>query len=162
MTEREDSGSIDLERRRPTVSRVVKATPGQVWDVLADGWIYPVWVVGATRMRAVDDHWPSAGARLHHSAGVWPAAVDDETEVLEVEPGRRLSLRAAGWPLGEAEVVLTLEPADEGTTVTISERASSGPGRLVPRLLHDPVIAWRNSETLRRLAFLAEGRARSR
>ncbi len=162
MAGRAGTGSHDVERRGPTVSRVVQATPEQVWEVLADGWVYPVWVVGATRMRAVDDRWPSVGARLHHSAGVWPAAINDETEVLEVEPGRRLCLRAAGWPLGEAEVVLTLEPADDGTTVTIGEQATSGPGRLVPRLLHDPVIWWRNTETLRRLAFLAEGRARSR
>ena len=52
MTGREVNGSVELERRRPTVSRVVQATPEQVWDVLADGWVYPVWVVGATRMRA--------------------------------------------------------------------------------------------------------------
>ena len=28
--------------------------PSAVWAVLADGWLYPVWVVGAARMREVD------------------------------------------------------------------------------------------------------------
>ena len=43
-------------------TRVVAATPDQVWRVLADGWLYPLWVVGATRMRDVDEHWPAVGA----------------------------------------------------------------------------------------------------
>jgi len=142
-----------------TVTLRVNATSAQVWDVLADGWLYPLWVVGATRMRSVDDGWPAAGTRLHHSAGVWPAVVNDETRVLEVEPGRSLRLRAAGWPLGEAEVVITLEPDGTGTEVTIEENATAGPGVLMPRLLQDRVLEWRNTETLRRLAFVAEGRA---
>jgi uncharacterized protein YndB with AHSA1/START domain len=63
-------------------TRTIDSTPDQVWSVLADGWLYPLWVVGATRMREVDDHWPEVGAQLHHSAGVWPAVIDDTTEVL--------------------------------------------------------------------------------
>lgn len=144
----------------PTVSRLVNAAPDQVWNVLSDGWLYPVWVVGATRMRDVDDGWPAVGSKLHHSAGVWPAVLNDETEVLDVEPGHRLRLRASGWPLGQAEVVLTLEPEGTGTQVTIQEHATSGPGALTPRLLHDPALVWRNTETLRRLAYIAEGRER--
>jgi len=31
----------------------------QVWDVLGDGWLYPLWVVGASRIRDVDDGWPA-------------------------------------------------------------------------------------------------------
>ena len=53
-------------------TRVINATPAQVWEVLSDGWLYPLWVVGATRMRDVDDTWPLTGAKLHHSVGVWP------------------------------------------------------------------------------------------
>ena len=52
-----------------TNSRVVQAPPEKVWEVLSDGWLYPLWVVGASRMRAVDEHWPALGARLHHSVG---------------------------------------------------------------------------------------------
>lgn len=28
-----------------TTARTIEATPDQVWDVLADGWLYPLWVV---------------------------------------------------------------------------------------------------------------------
>ena len=136
----------------------MKATPDQVWDVLADGWLYPLWVVGATRMREVDDTWPAPGAKLHHSVGAWPAVLDDETVSLECRPREQLSLQAKGWPIGEARVDITLEPVAGGTRVVIEEDATHGPGRLVPKPARAPMIAWRNGETLRRLAYLAERR----
>ena len=142
-----------------TVSREIKASPDEVWEVLADGWLYPLWVVGATRMRSVDESWPDDGARLHHSVGVWPAVLDDETEVLRAEPPTSLRLRASAWPLGKAEVLITLAAAGAATEVSIEEQASTGPGALTPRVVHDPLVSWRNTESLRRLAFLAEGRA---
>jgi uncharacterized protein YndB with AHSA1/START domain len=139
--------------------RVFKASPQEVWEVLSDGWLYPLWVVGATRMREVDDSWPTVGAKLHHSVGVWPAVLDDFTEVLEVEPMRRLALRARGWPMGEAKVVLELEELGGTTNVSISEDATAGPGLLVPAPLRHSMIRLRNVEALSRLALLVEGRA---
>ncbi len=139
-------------------SRVLHATPTQVWRVLADGWLYPLWVVGATRMREVDDTWPAVGSRLHHSVGAWPAVLDDETEVLDCRPEELLSLRAKGWPVGEARVDVHLVPQGTGTVVSLDEDATSGPGRLVPYPVRAPLVAWRNTEALRRLAFLAERR----
>jgi len=136
----------------------IEATPDQVWKVLSDGWLYPLWVVGATRMREVDDHWPQPGAKLHHSAGVWPLAIDDTTEVLEVDPGTRLKLRARAWPTGAAEVEISLTPRGASTLVELHEDAVSGPGRLVPSPLRQPLLHVRNVEALRRLAALAEGR----
>lgn len=141
-----------------TNTREIKTTPARVWAVLSDGWLYPVWVVGATRMRDVDRTWPQTGAKLHHSAGVWPAVIDDNTEVLECDPGRFMRLRARGWPLGEAEVAITLHPAGAHTLVEIEERAVSGPGAMIPRPVEDLAIKYRNAETLRRLAFVAENR----
>jgi uncharacterized protein YndB with AHSA1/START domain len=138
--------------------RTIKTSPDTVWDVLSDGWLYPTWVVGATRMRGVDETWPEQGSGLHHSAGVWPLVVNDETRVKAVEPGRRLELRAKGWPLGEADVLIELEATAGGTRVRIHEDAADGPGRAVPKVLRAPVMKWRNSETLRRLAFICEGR----
>lgn len=138
--------------------RVVHASPDAVWAVLADGWLYPLWVVGAARIRGVDRAWPQPGSRLHHSAGVWPALLDDETRVEAIEPQRRMQLRAKGWPLGEADVVLELEPTEGGTLVRLHEDAAAGPGRLIPKPFRSPLIAWRNTETLRRLALLVEGR----
>src|SRR4029078_8750898 len=90
---------------RPSMSRNVRTVamhPSAVWAVLADGWLYPVWVVGAARMREVDEHWPAVGARLHHSVGIWPLLIDDNTEVLESEPEQLLRLRTRGRPAGEA------------------------------------------------------------
>ncbi|MDO9496445.1 MAG: SRPBCC family protein, partial [Nocardioides sp.] len=81
-----------------TNERVVQATPEQVWEILCDGWLYPLWVVGASRMRDVDDSWPEVGSKLHHSVGAWPALLDDNTEVEECRPLRMLRLRARAWP----------------------------------------------------------------
>ena len=139
-------------------TRTIEATPDQVWEVLADGWLYPLWVVGATRMREVDDHWPRPGAKLHHSAGVWPLVIDDSTEVLEESPGRMLRLRARGWPAGAAEVEITLRPQGASTVVELREDAVSGPGRLVPSPLRQPMLHVRNIEALGRLAAIAERR----
>ena len=145
----------------PAAQRRVEATPDQVFAVLADGWLYPVWVVGASRMREVDDAWPAEGARLHHSFGVWPMVIDDETRLLEWQPSTRAVLEAEGWPLGTARVVLTVEPdGPTGCQVRLAEDASRGPGKLMPKPVRQALILKRNTETLRRLAFLAEGHAR--
>ena len=142
-----------------TVERVIKTTPQRVWEVLADGWLYPLWVVGATRMRDVDQDWPAVGSRIHHSVGVWPAVLDDDTEITECEPLQKLSLRAKAWPfLGEADVELDLSEQGASTRVLMSEDAATPPGTLVPKPLRSPAIQWRNTESLRRLAFLAERR----
>ena len=87
--------------------------------MLADGWLYPVWVVGASRMREVEDGWPTDGARLHHSLGAWPLLINDDTEVVQSEPGRLLSLRGRGWPLGEVAIVIRLRPVGAETEVVI-------------------------------------------
>ncbi len=141
-----------------TNHRVIEATSEVIWEVLSDGWLYPLWVVGASRMRDVDESWPEVGSELHHSVGVWPALLDDSTVVEECHPLRLLRLRAKGWPAGEAMVTITLRPDGPRTEVVIEEDAASGPGTLVPKPLRDPVLAWRNVETLRRLAFICERR----
>lgn len=142
------------------VRREVRADPDAVWRVLADGWLYPSWVVGATRMRTVEAHWPSPGAKLHHSVGTWPLVIDDTTEVVAAEPGRLLALRARGWPMGEADIRLVLQPRPDGCEVAIGEDAVTGPGSFIPHPLRAAAIGPRNVETLRRLAHLAEGGAR--
>lgn len=139
------------------VHRRIDAAPAQVWAVLANGWLYPSWVVGASRMRDVDQSWPAPGSTLHHSVGLWPLLLDDRTEVIACEPQRRLRLKAHGWPAGAAEVLIELEPADGGTEVTIREDAVAGPATLVPGPVRQVTMVPRNREALRRLAFLAEG-----
>lgn len=139
-----------------TNQRLIHATPEKVWEVMSDGWLYPVWVVGASRMREVDETWPAVGSRLHHSVGVWPALVNDFTEVLVSEPRSRLTLKARVWPYGAAHVDLRLTPSTDGTEVTIHETIDQGPTAYLPGPLEGLGMTWRNSETLRRLAFVAE------
>ena len=70
----------------------------------------------------------------------------------------RAGRRLAGAVGRVARVQFLLEPHTEGTRVTIGEDVESGPGRLVPKPLRDVQLAWRNVETLRRLAYIAERR----
>jgi hypothetical protein len=118
-----------------------------------------LWVVGASRIRDVDDGWPAEGRKLHHSFGVWPLVIDDTTEVLETQPDQRIVLEARGWPVGTARVEITVQPDGNGSLVSIVEDVSGGPGLLVPQPVRVAAMDIRNKETLRRLAYLAEGRA---
>ena len=70
-----------------------------------------------------------------------------------------MTIRPKGWPIGEARVQLTVEEHRRGCKVTIVENAIAGPGSYVPDLLMQPAIWVRNRETLRRLGWVAAGRA---
>jgi hypothetical protein len=142
-----------------TVSQLFNTPAADVWQVIADGWLYSGWVVGASRIRAVDDTWPQAGSHLHHSVGAWPLVINDSTRVTAAEPEKSLELVARGWPLGEAKVVITLQDQGNQCLVTIAEDAIRGPGKRVPKILRDPMITVRNRETLRRLELMAAGGA---
>ena len=142
-----------------TNRRTLSCAPEHVFAVLANGWLYPTWVVGASRMRDVESSWPSVGARIHHSFGVWPVLIDDTTSILEWDPPRHAKLKARGWPMGSAHVVLDVVPEPAGCLVTITEDAVEGPGLLMPKPARDVMIHLRNRETLQRLAYLAEGNA---
>ncbi|MHC9044106.1 SRPBCC family protein [Microbacterium saperdae] len=143
-----------------TNTRHLNCRPADVFAILADGWLYPSWVVGATRMREVDAEWPHPQAELHHSVGVWPFVLDDTTRSVEWVPMGRAVMIARGWPFGEAEVTIRVRTEDGGCVVRIDEEPLSGPARLIPRFLATPLLRVRNTETLRRLAYLAEGRHR--
>ncbi|HST67383.1 MAG TPA: SRPBCC family protein [Mycobacteriales bacterium] len=142
------------------MTHTVAASPAEVWSVLADGWVYATWVVGACRIRSVDPGWPAVGTEVHHSFGIWPLVINDDTTVLSATPEQELVLTAQGWPIGEATVRLVLTPEDGGTTLTLQEDATAGPGRLVPKPVRQLGLLPRNKESLRRLGFLAEGRRR--
>jgi uncharacterized protein YndB with AHSA1/START domain len=142
------------------VRRDINATAEAVWKVLADGWLYPSWVVGASRMRDVDSAWPRVGASLHHSIGSWPLLLDDTTTVLACVPQQELVLRARAWPAGEADVTLLLAGRDGACEIVMAEEATGRPGRLLPASVQGALLAPRNSESLRRLAYIAEGRSR--
>lgn len=143
-----------------TVSKILHASPDDVWAVLADGWLYGLWVVGASRIRDVEGAWPAPGSSIHHSVGTWPLVIDDTTSVISSVEGRELTLQARAWPSGEAAVHISLQPEGADTLVTITEDASRGPGLLIPGPLRRTALDWRNKESLVRLGYLAEHRAR--
>ncbi|KXW75863.1 SRPBCC family protein [Mycolicibacterium phlei] len=139
-----------------TVTRDIRASRQQVWDVMADGWTYSQWVVGNSRMRAVDPDWPAPGSRICHSVGVWPMLLDDVTVVEESVPLEKLVLHAKGRPFGGARVILRLSDIDDGCRVEMTEYPVSGPAAVLPNRLSDAAAWPRNRETLWRLAALAE------
>jgi hypothetical protein len=142
-----------------TNHRVMKCGPSDVFRILADGWLYPGWVVGASRIRAVEPDWPNPGSNIRHSFGVWPLLIDDSTTVLDYRRPEHLELKARAWPSGEAYVVIDVRPAAQGCEVRIQEDAVAGPAAMVPWLVRNAGIYYRNRETLKRLEYLAVGRA---
>ncbi|SMD17603.1 SRPBCC family protein [Lentzea albidocapillata] len=142
------------------VSLNVEAPLEAVWAVLADGWSYAGWVVGASHIRDVDTGWPEPGTRIHHSVGPWPMVVQDVTEVVRCEPSHLLELDARLWPAGAARITFTLRPRSESLTeVRMVESVVRGPSAVLPNVVQDLMLTPRNKETLQRLNALARGRA---
>jgi hypothetical protein len=140
--------------------RFIFCSPEDVFAVLSTGWLYPSWVVGASRMRKVEPAWPAVSASIHHSVGVWPLLINDTTTILEWDPPAHVLFKARGWPAGSAHVALDVRRVERGCTVTMTEDAVEGPGRrLVPERVRSAAIVPRNKESLLRLAYLAEGHA---
>jgi uncharacterized protein YndB with AHSA1/START domain len=144
-----------------TVSKHIPTPPEAIDAVLRNGWLYPSWVVGASRMRDVSADWPLPGATLHHSVGSWPLLIDDTTSSLEYSPNRLLRMQVRAWPGGEGQVTVELTPEPGGTLVTMHEEPVKGPARLLPGPVVAATLIPRNKESLERLSFLARGSAGS-
>ncbi|MBF6210692.1 SRPBCC family protein [Nocardia puris] len=130
------------------------------FGVLADGWLYASWVVGASHIREVDPGWPEVGTRIHYSVGLWPVMARDVTTVRAVDPPRLLELEARLWPVGSARILLELDEFQPGETrIRMTEHAVSGPAALIPGDVQRLAIKLRNQESLSRLAHLIVGRA---
>lgn len=140
-------------------TRFMRCTPDDVFEVLADGWSFASWVVGAARIREVDDAWPQPGSRIHHSVGLWPMLIDDTTSVLNIDRPNTIELKVRAWPTGEGRVRIECTVEEGGTRVVMTEDATDGPAKLVPRPVRDPMLDARNTESLKRLGFLAERKA---
>ena len=142
-----------------TVKRETAASRQRVWEVLADGWSYSQWVVGNSRMRAVDTAWPEPGSTIHHSVGVWPVVLNDSTVVVACEPGRELVLLANARPFGKARITLRLCDVDGGgCRIEMAEVPVSAPTRWLPDHVTLAAAFPRNRECTWRLAALAEQR----
>jgi uncharacterized protein YndB with AHSA1/START domain len=134
----------------------IAAPPEAVWDVLADPYAYPEWVVGSDRTLEADPDWPLPESKFKVRL---PLGWTDATHSREMEPNRRIVLDAAGGALGAMRVTILLRPEGDGTHVTLIERPT-GPLKYLNLL--PPVhlaIKARNVESLRRFKRLAEARA---
>ena len=143
-----------------TVKRETRASREQVWAVIADGWTYSQWVVGNSRMRAVDPNWPQTGSTISHSVGVWPLLIDDVTVVEDCQPMEQLVLQAKGRPFGKARITLRLFDIDDGgCRIEMAEVPVGAPMGWVPNRLALAAAVPRNRECTRRLAAIAERRS---
>lgn len=112
--------------------------------------------MGTSKIRDADSHYPAVGSRLYHRIGLGPLGIRDHTEVLELEPNRRIVLDAHLRPIGRARVRLTLEPYEDGTRVLMEE----GPADFWSRItmggpVAQPLLRLRNTEALSRLRRVA-------
>jgi len=155
MTEQPGESASSL-----TVQRDTAASREDVWAAIADGWTYSQWVVGNSRMRAVDPNWPQVGSTIRHSVGVWPLLLDDVTVVEECHPLQRLVLLAKGRPFGKARITLRLFDIDGGgCRIEMAEVPVGAPLGWVPKRLALAAAFSRNRECTWRLAAIAERRA---
>jgi uncharacterized protein YndB with AHSA1/START domain len=139
----------------------VNARPADVFGVLTDPDAYGFWVVGAKRIRGHDRGWPRRGTRFHHTVGVGPAELSDDSKVLDVEQDKRLVLEARVRPFGTAVVDIELRPKKRGkaTKVTMRETARRGPAERAWNPVFDALMHARNAIALRRLKRLTEARS---
>jgi hypothetical protein len=141
-------------------SIVVQASRHDVFEALCDPECYVRWVVGAGRLRGVDESWPAVGSRFHHTVGIPPFEVHDATELRRCEEPARIELRAMVRPFFEAGVDLRLDDVGYGRTrITMTEWPTGGlVGRAV--WMGGPILSMRNRLALRRLQRILAHRTR--
>ena len=127
----------------------------RVFAVLATPATYADWVVGSDIIRGAELNWPAVRSRFYHRVGWGPFKVKDHTEVIDVDPPRRLILHARARPVGTALVALALEPRDGGTYVTMIETGGDPLSRLSINPLTEPLVKRRNDVALCRLERIA-------
>jgi uncharacterized protein YndB with AHSA1/START domain len=136
----------------------VSAPPRSIFAVLDDACAYPRWVVGARRIRRVDDDWPAVGSRFHHALGTTVGELHDWSEIIERDPPHHLVLEVCFRPTGVARVELTIVADGDESVVTIAEEPVSGPAALLPGIVVEPLLTLRNALSLQRLRHEVERR----
>ena len=137
---------------------LIPVTPDRIWAVLADPGSYGYWVVGSDTIRDADGGWPQPGTKIHHRVGAGPLKLNDDTQVVESDPPRRLVLHARARPFGTARVALELTAEGTSTRVVMIEEPDDRFSRLLHNPLTDRLLHRRNETALRRLGELAVAR----
>jgi uncharacterized protein YndB with AHSA1/START domain len=146
------------ERPLTWTTRRMDAPPERVFAAMSDAWLLPVWVVGATHIRTVDEQWPRPGSRVHHQVGPWPFSISDSTGVVRCEPPNHLVLQGRAYPLGEVRIEFTVEADGATSLVSMGEAPTHGAARLLDNPLQRRLLGARNRESLARLAAIVENR----
>jgi hypothetical protein len=135
-------------------SIVVRGERSDIFELLCDPACIVQWVVGANRLREVDDDWPAVGSRFHHAVGMRLFELHDVTEMCRCEAPALIELHAKVRPFFEARVQLRLEDLDGATRVTMIERPTGGLFK-ASALIGRPALSLRNRISLHRFAALA-------
>jgi uncharacterized protein YndB with AHSA1/START domain len=146
------------------IRQSIAASVHEVWAVLIDPSTYPVWLVGARKIRRVDPNWPDVNSAFHHRVGVWPMLIEDKSIVREIEPERLLVLEVRASPIVRAIVRFQLS-AEESASGMVLEMEEEPAWRLIGNLARpilDPLTHLRNKRSLADLATLATDRAKRR
>ncbi len=130
----------------------IRGSASQVYAVLIDPETYPHWLVGAERIRDVDDNWPAIGSKFHHRVGIGPLTIPDSTKVLATEPERRLVLAARARPFFSAIVTFTLVSDGTRCATFFHEIPAQPFVAKLARPVLDPATHVRNQRSLERLA----------
>jgi uncharacterized protein YndB with AHSA1/START domain len=152
-----DAGGADPEATGARSTLPFRSPPEDVFAVLADGWRYADWVVGAKRVRAVDDSWPAPGSRFHHEVGIGPLTLKDPSKLLDLDPPRQVVLEVRAWPAGKARVTITISPRDGGSEVLMEEVPTGGPAATLDSWPLRRLTMVRNVESLKRLRRIVDG-----
>jgi NAD(P)-dependent dehydrogenase (short-subunit alcohol dehydrogenase family)/uncharacterized protein YndB with AHSA1/START domain len=137
----------------------IEASPRHVFEVLSDPECYPGWVVGAADTIKFDDEFPAPGSSFRHRVGLGPLTLSDRTSVVDVDPPRRIELKAKARPLGTADIVIELSERAGGTDLLMEETPGDRLSALVAtNPLADAALRIRNSVALARLKRIAEDR----
>ena len=140
---------------------VIEAAEHDIFSVLLDPYTYPEWLVGAQRIRSVDDAWPEPGTAFHHVVGFGPINSP-------IPPASTVCRRRSAWSCNAPRPTLrpggrAFHPANglgqtvsgsageaSRTEVSIEETPASPVLRLATPVV-DPGIAVRNDASLKRL-----------
>jgi uncharacterized protein YndB with AHSA1/START domain len=153
-----DGGGEDPTASGARTTMPFRSPPEDVFAVLGDGHRYADWVVGAKRVRAVDDTWPEPGSRFHHEFGVGPLAIKDSSTVLSIDPPRQVVLEVRALPAGKARVTLTITPGEGGgSEVLMEEVPTGGPAKSIDSWPLRRLTMLRNVESLKRLRRVVDG-----
>ncbi len=140
------------------VQTTIRAPLDDVWEALVDVRTYPTWLIGARRIRRIDEGWPAPGTAFHHEVGIGgPLKIADRTRCIEIVPRQRLVLDVRALPVLHGKVTFELrDDGNNGTVVDMEEHPIGVYRVLAPALA--ALTKARNSASLQSL----EDRVRER